>query len=222
MPTKELAHEVLPRPRAVAPPRVDHAPAPSVAKLPPANGLPSLARAGNFVGISATSPDVVARAQMSLGLQRSVGNARMEALLAPSAERQPSEAKILVPFAAPPAPLAPKPAHMTPPVAPGSPLLPPTQARLQVALEHAQEPGRPVPPQPAIEPHAVAKAGDASAHPVREPGIPTVSEGTGAKRTPGGAGREDKSKMPEAAAGAKRTEGGKSEVTAAEIGRAHV
>src|SRR5690349_16817360 len=93
MPTKELAQEPSVRPRVAAPsPRNGQTAGPSLAPtpvpsgggiLPPSNGQPSVARAGSMVGISATAPDVVARAQMSIGLQRNIGNAGMAALMAP-------------------------------------------------------------------------------------------------------------------------------------------
>lgn len=57
--------------------------------LPPSNGLPSAARAAELMNAQATMPDVVARAQMSIALQQTVGNTRMGAMLGTVPEPQP-------------------------------------------------------------------------------------------------------------------------------------
>lgn len=49
--------------------------------LPPPDGLPPAARAVDLMNATAEMPDVLARAQMSIALQRNVGNARMASML---------------------------------------------------------------------------------------------------------------------------------------------
>lgn len=85
--------------------------------LPPPNGQPSVARAADMMTASATMPDVMARAQMSIAMQQTVGNARMGELLH----------TIPQPKAPPPAPIAIEtatPAQPPPTVAPPAPAQP--------------------------------------------------------------------------------------------------
>jgi hypothetical protein len=125
--------------------------------LPPSNGLPSAARAGELIGASATMPDVVARAKMSLGLQTNLGNARMAALMSPPAERAtaPGPARIeptpTVPAGPMPAPVAPATtaAARTAPIAPKTPAVAAPQQPLKTAVTDASPPPR-IEPVPAV------------------------------------------------------------------------
>ncbi len=127
MAVKELAQDEAVRSRTAAPrPRAGQETGPALAHpmperrggLPPSNELPSEARAANFVGISASAPDAVARAKMSLGLQQQIGNAGMAALVvAPPRPAVPvkTEAKVAAPAPAPAAaPGAPVKSPLTP------------------------------------------------------------------------------------------------------------
>lgn len=70
--------------------------------MPPSNGIPAAARAGELVGISATMPDVVTRARMSIALQQNVGNARAGAMMAGTATQAAPARPTLAPSGAPP------------------------------------------------------------------------------------------------------------------------
>jgi hypothetical protein len=83
MPKLDLAPDLAQRRhRALQP--LKPAPAPlAPVRLPPANGAPAAARAGSLIATRAAAPDVATRAQMSVGLQQKVGNARMGEMVAP-------------------------------------------------------------------------------------------------------------------------------------------
>jgi hypothetical protein len=87
----DLAQRHRPKPPIREPRPVVAPEPPRTGVLPPSNGAPSLARAGAM--IAAATPDVVARAKMSVGLQQNVGNARMGAMAAEKAPPPKGEEK---------------------------------------------------------------------------------------------------------------------------------
>jgi hypothetical protein len=177
MAVKELAHDEAVRPRPPAPrPRAPAQSGPSLQAsmierrpgLPPSNGLPSEARAANFVGISATNPDPVTRAKMTLSLQQRIGNSGMAALIV-SPPRPALAVKNGAKVAPPPLPAAPAivppasaptaiPAAKTTPAATPPATTPtPAPASAQPAPAAQQAEAQPPPPGPAH--HAPAKTG---------------------------------------------------------------
>jgi hypothetical protein len=158
MAVKELAQDEAVRSRTAVPrQRAGQQTGPTLANpmpdrhaglLPPSNGAPAPERAGGLVGASATTPDVVARARMSIALQQTMGNARMGTMTAiepASAKERPR-----------PAPAPPSPSAITPP---------PAAAR---GTDFASKPAPVIPPRPPIEPVPIA----AVALPKPAPAIP--------------------------------------------------
>jgi hypothetical protein len=157
--------------------------------LPPSNGLPSAARAGELIGASATMPDVVARAKMSLGLQTNLGNARMAALMSPPAETSQTPARIeptpAVPAGPMPAPLAPAStaAARTAPIAPKTPVVAaPQQPRIEPvpAVAAAPTPASPAPakttpPTAPIAPIAAIAAAPPPPQPMQSRASPVAT-----------------------------------------------
>jgi hypothetical protein len=154
--------------------------------LPPPNGLPAEARAANFVGISATAPDPVTRAKMSLGLQQRIGNSGVAALIvAPPRLAAPvkNEAKVtpppppaapaIVPAASAPAAIpavkpTPAPTASATTSTPGSAATPAQAVPAPTPAQPAPAPAQPAPaaqpaatppPPPEPAPHAPAKTG---------------------------------------------------------------
>jgi hypothetical protein len=86
--------------------------------MPPPNGEPPAARAAELLNASTAIPDLAARAQMSIAMQQSVGNARMGEMLKTIAEPKapPPEAQQPAPAVVQPAPVVPAPT--TKPIAP--------------------------------------------------------------------------------------------------------
>jgi hypothetical protein len=152
--------------------------------LPPSNGLPSAARAGELIGASATMPDVVARAKMSLGLQTNLGNARMAALMSPPAERAPAPAGIepipAVPAAPMPAPVAPAStaAARTAPIAPKTPVVAvPQQPLIEPvpAVPAAPTPASSVPAKTTPAPITLIAAASPAPQPAQSRASPAVA-----------------------------------------------
>lgn len=117
--------------------------------LPPPDGLPPAARAVDIMNATAEMPDVLARAQMGIALQRSVGNARMASML-----QTVPEPKAPRPT---PTPIEVAPARPSPPVVP----LAPTAAKPEAkAAQPPPAAPRPAPqvtqPAPSVTPSTVA------------------------------------------------------------------
>jgi hypothetical protein len=191
MAVSELAHDESlrlrpPAPRSRAPGQAGPSLQPPTGRgpgLPPANGLPSEARAANFVGISATAPDTVARAKMSLGLQQRIGNARIAALIvAPPRPATPVRTETAI--APPPTPAS---APAAPPAAGsvGPPAAQPTPGPPASATKSAPA-AAPTPAQsvPAAQPPAAASVVPPAAQPTPAPPASATTPAPAAAPTP--------------------------------------
>lgn len=152
LPALEPPRNHVTRPVAVEPPK------PVVELLPPANGAPAAARAGELVAVP--EADVATRAKMSVGLQQQVGNARMGALVAKEAGKE-------APKEAPKEEEPPAPKKEAPPAAKKEEAAPPKEKEKEPAAAKKAEgeaaEKKPAPPSPkkAIAP-AVAGVKDRS------------------------------------------------------------
>ncbi|HEX7317546.1 MAG TPA: hypothetical protein VF297_26835 [Pyrinomonadaceae bacterium] len=137
--------------------------------LPPPDGLPPAARAVDLMNATAEMPDVLARAQMSIALQRSVGNARMASMLQTVPEPRPRTV---------PEPKAPKPAQTPVEVAtvlPAPPVVLPTVAKPEPkATQPAPAAPQPAPPVAQLPP-SVTKPATPVAQPAPQAAEPTTS-----------------------------------------------
>ncbi len=175
--------------------------------MPPANGAPSASRAANLMTASAAMPDVVARAQMSIALQRNIGNARMNAMFHSIAEPKappPAPPTIIPPAPEPnkpapspvaaqpvsptrpapapaPAPVGPAPAAQTPTPSPA--LLPPVNIAPVLPSGKSQETAAPA-EKVATEKVATEKVATGKAAPgavaIGQPSAPDSEESAGA------------------------------------------
>lgn len=155
--------------------------------LPPPDGLPPAARAVDIMNAAAAMPDVRARAQMSIALQRNVGNARMAAMLHTIPEPQPP----------PPAPTQKEvaPARPTMPV----PLLSPAAVTPPSVAQAPAKPAAatPSPPRPAPSATTETRAAEAAATVAK---APTPDAAPPATSTPAIAAASPKAPSPSTAA----------------------
>lgn len=180
MAAREMALDLAIRPRPASS-RVPAEPAPFLAAptplaagvLPPATEVPAAERAGGLVGASATSPDVVSRAKMSVALQQTMGNSRMGAMSAAPAGDLAAPAKPTAKPASAPPILTPSPAVVR---AADTATKPAPVIPIRTAPEPAPMPAVAA-PKPAPTP-PTPPALDAPAHTPRKRGI--HSKGTAA------------------------------------------
>ena len=196
--TLDLLPELAVRPRTkpaadVKPPDGTPAMAPRAdartAGLPPAaNDLPGAARASDLMSAPGEMPDVVARAQMSIALQQSVGNAALASLLNPSVEPAPPKREPAAPPPLPPPP-PPSPDSSAPVVTAPAPQRPLVGAfeplKAGPTLLSAPPAPAPVPaPVQAAPPPVGAPAAPLSPIPAAESPAPVVEEIPAAAKVP--------------------------------------
>ena len=124
-------------------------------------------RASGLLGASATTPDVVARAHMSVAIQQSVGNARMAALFEPLAPVSPPSG--VAPMPASPAPPAPAPPALAPQAAPAPP-----PAVVPAPMRESTPAPRPA-PSPAETPASAARTAKPTTTPAEPPPSPVLA-----------------------------------------------
>lgn len=140
--------------------------------LPPPNGQPSAARAAELMTVSATMPDVAARVQMSIAMQKTLGNSRVGELLStiPEPKAPPPAVPQMAPTPPPPPLPAPTPATDAPEPAKTAPAPEPKAAALPppaspAAAEKPAAGAAPTPAPAAAAPKVTTPATPAAAAP---------------------------------------------------------